>query len=32
MTRDVDWHRISKLRFDSAFYIPYKGEYAGHGA
>jgi putative transposase len=32
MTRDVDLHLISKLHFDSAFYIPYKGEYAGHGA
>ena len=32
MTRDVDLHLISKLRFDSALYTPYKGEYSGHGA
>jgi len=32
MTRDVDLHLISKLRFDSALYMPYKGDYSGRGA
>lgn len=32
MTRDVDLHLISKLRFDSALYTAYNGEYAGRGA
>jgi putative transposase len=32
MTHDVGLHLISKLRFDSALYMPYKGEYPGKGA
>ena len=32
MTLDVGLHLISKLRFDSALYMPYKGDYSGHGA
>ena len=32
MTRDVGLHLISKLRFDSALYMPYEGDYSGRGA
>jgi len=32
MTSDVNLYLISKLRFDSALYEPYKGEYSGRGA
>jgi putative transposase len=32
MTRDVGLHLISKLRFDSALYMPYEEEYSGRGA
>ncbi len=31
MVRRSDLHLISKLRFDSALYLPYTGEYCGRG-
>jgi putative transposase len=31
MVRQLDLHLISKLRHDSAFYVPYKGAYSGRG-
>lgn len=31
MTRQCQLHLISKLRSDSALYLPYDGPYAGHG-
>jgi len=31
MTRQCHLHLISKLRSDSALYLPYDGPYAGHG-
>lgn len=31
MVRQCDLHLISKLRFDSALYLPYVGEYCGRG-
>src|SRR5262245_27395935 len=31
MTRECKLHLISKLRSDSALYLPYDGPYAGHG-
>ena len=31
MARRCDLHLISKLRADSALYLPYAGPYAGHG-
>jgi len=32
MVRQCSLHLISKLRCDSALYLPYDGPYAGHGA
>jgi len=31
MVRKVGWHLISKLRFDSALFLPFEGPYAGRG-
>jgi putative transposase len=31
MVRQLGLHLISKLRHDSALYLPYKGPYSGHG-
>jgi putative transposase len=31
MVRKCNLHLISKLRFDSALYLPYEGEYCGRG-
>jgi len=31
MVRQVGWHLIAKLRYDSALYLPYDGPYWGHG-
>ncbi len=31
MARQCNLHLISKLRYDSALYVPYEGPYRGHG-